>query len=185
MISSQQQDSPAQNYDRVAVTLHWLVAMLIIVVGAVGLLFGWFPRPSRPFWINFHGSAGLVMALFILARVVWRVTHPAPPLPASLSAVVVMGSKALHLLMYVLMLVLSGLGLVAFIWHGRVFNYGLFSLDFAVKSDRAIYHLAQEVHGWTGYALTALFVLHVLAAVWHQFIVKDNLLSRMWFGART
>jgi cytochrome b561 len=72
------------------------------------------------------------------------------------------------------------LGIVTFIWHGRVFDFGVFKVDFAVAKNRAIFNPTEEIHRYLAYALFTLAGLHVSAALWHQFIRRDGLLARMW-----
>jgi cytochrome b561 len=85
-----------------------------------------------------------------------------------------------HWLLYALLFIIPIIGIVTFIWHGRVFNFGLFQIDFGVKSNRAIFHPTEDIHGYLAYALFALAGLHALGALWHQFIRRDGLISRMW-----
>jgi len=76
------------------------------------------------------------------------------------------------------------LGIVTFIWHGRVFDFGLLRVDFAVPKNRAVFHPTEEIHGYLAYALFTLIGIHVLAALWHQFYRRDGILARMWPAAR-
>jgi cytochrome b561 len=85
--------------------------------------------------------------------------------------------------MYLLMLIIPIVGIVTFIWHGRAFNFGLFQLDFGVRSNRAIFHPSENIHGYLAYALFGLVGLHVLAALWHHFIRRDGVMRRMWPAA--
>jgi cytochrome b561 len=85
-----------------------------------------------------------------------------------------------HLLLYALMFLIPIIGIVTFIWHGRAFNFGLFRVDFGIRSNRAIFHPTEDVHGYLAYALLALVGIHVLAALWHQFIRRDGVMLRMW-----
>ena len=71
-------------------------------------------------------------------------------------------------------------GVVTFLYHGRVFDFGLFQLDFGVTKNRAIFHPTEDIHGYLAYALFALAGLHALAALWHQFVLHDGVLRRMW-----
>ena len=61
-----------KNYDNVAMTLHWLTALLVIVQFALGQTWGWFPRPTRHLMIATHMSFGIILTLVVLARVLWR-----------------------------------------------------------------------------------------------------------------
>jgi cytochrome b561 len=75
------------------------------------------------------------------------------------------------------------IGVVTFIYHGRVFDFGLFRIDPGIKSNKAIFHPTEDIHGYLAYAIFALAGLHALAALWHRFILHDGVLDRMWpFG---
>ena len=166
-------------YDRVAIALHWVVAILIAAVGAVGLMFDNVLHPAKAFWLNLHAIFGLVLFGFILARTTWRLTHPAPALPPGTSMITALSAKVLHRLMYLLMLAIPLIGLISFLWHARVFDFGLFRLDPSIAANRAISRPTQTLHAWLTYALIAALALHVLAALWHHFVLRDGLLARM------
>ena len=72
------------------------------------------------------------------------------------------------------------LGIVTYIWHGRVFDFFLFKVDFGVQKNRAIFHPTEDIHGYLAYTLFTVASLHALAALWHQFIRRDGVLRRMW-----
>ena len=61
-VSRQSVASAPERYDAGAIAFHWTVAALIVFLGALGLLFDDIPRRSRPFWINVHGSVGLIVS---------------------------------------------------------------------------------------------------------------------------
>ncbi len=167
-------------YDRIAIALHWIMALLIVVVGTLGLLHDSWPRESQGFWINLHALIGLTVWALIVVRLWWRLRHP-PPAPAPETGVLTYRlAYAVHLLLYLLVFVIPLIGIVTFIWHGRAFDFGLFKIDFGVRSNRAIFHPTEDVHGYLAYVLFALIGLHVLAALWHQLIRRDGLMRRMW-----
>jgi cytochrome b561 len=171
-----------ERYTSGAVAFHWTVAALIVFLGGLGLLFDDIPRESRPFWINVHGTVGLIYLAVVLARIGWRFTHRPPDLPADIGAFCRRASAAAHHLLYLLMLVVPLLGVVAFVWHGRVFDYGLLQLNFGVAMDKNVFRPAEEVHQLLAYALFALAGMHAAAAVWHQFVRRDGVLLRMMPG---
>ena len=171
--------APPDRYDPAAVVFHWTIAALIIFLGVLGLLFGGIPKQARPFWINVHGSVGLIYLALVVARLAWRVRHRPPSLPAEVAEFWRRTSSGAHSLLYALMLGVPALGVVAYVWHGRSFDYGLFQLNFGVASNPAVFHPAEEIHQFLAYALFALAGLHVLAALWHQFVRRDGLLLRI------
>ena len=180
-----QDDTLLQRYRKPAIALHWLVAVLFPIVGVIGLYFGWAPRGERPFWLNLHATAGMAMLIAICVRVVYRLAHRPPPLPHGTSRLGEMAAKGAHFLMYVLMVAIPAAGLVAFIWHARIFDFGAFQVGLGVVSDRSIFHPAQSIHKWLAYGFFIVVGLHVLAAVWRQFILRDHLLERILFPPRS
>lgn len=171
-----------ERYDAGAIAFHWIVAALIIFLGGLGLLFDDIPKESRPFWINVHGSIGLIYFAAVIARLAWRAGHRPPPLPAGVGEFWRRASSAAHHLMYVLMLLIPVAGIVAYVWHGRSFDYGLIQLNFGVPSDRAIFKPAEEIHQLLAYSLFALVGLHVAGALWHQYFRRDGVLLRILPG---
>lgn len=167
-------------YDRGAIGFHWSMALLFVIVGVLGLLHDSWPRGTQSFWINLHALLGLLLWVLLMARFWWRGSHPPPALPPEAGELSRRLSRPVHLLIYLLLFVTPVLGIVTFIWHGRVFDFGVFKLDFAVAKNRAIFHPAEEIHMYLAYALFTLAGLHALAALWHQFIRRDGLLARMW-----
>ena len=184
MGSPQDRDTSLLRYTNPAILLHWLVALLIITVAGIGLYFGVAPRVERPFWLNLHATTGLAMAIAIVARSAWRIVQAPPPWPDGASRLEERGAQAVHLLMYVLMIAIPLFGLVAFIWHARVFDFGVFHLNFGVASERAVYSPAQSIHKWIAYGFLILIALHVLAALWHRFILRDQRLERIFLPPR-
>jgi cytochrome b561 len=186
MSSSAPQVRPASTelrYTHGAMALHWIMAVLIVLVGVLGLLHDSWPRRSQGFWINVHALIGLLVWVLIVVRLWWRRSHPPPALPPEIGVLPRRLSYAVHLLLYLLVLVTPLVGIVTFIWHGRAFDFGLFRVDFGVRSNRAIFHPSEDVHGYLAYTLFVLVGIHVLAALWHQFVWRDRLLQRMWPSA--
>ena len=172
-------------YDSLAISLHWSIAILVAFLATLGLLFDDLPRASQPYWINIHAVVGLLFFALVILRALWRRASPPPPLPGEFDEFSRRYSHPIHMLMYAIMLAIPPLGIVAFIWHGRVFNFGLFTLNFGVKSDRTVFHPAETYHLYLVYLLLALIALHILAALWHQFVRKDHILLRMMPRARS
>lgn len=175
---------PAARYGGGAMTFHWVMVVLIVTVGVLGLLHDSWPKGTQAFWINIHALIGLAVWVLVMARFWWRVTHRPPELPAASGELARRLSGPVHLLMYTLIFVIPVLGIITFVWHGRVFDFGLFTLDPGVQKNRAIFHPTEDIHGYLAYTLFALIGIHVLAALWHQFVRRDGLLRRMWPAGR-
>lgn len=140
--------STVDRYTPVAVSLHWIVAALILFAGVFGLLLDDWPKDTRLFWINIHAQVGLLILVLLMARIWWRRTNMPPELPPEVSQISRRVANPAHLLIYALMLVTPMVGIVAFVWHARVLDFGLFSIDFGVKSNGPVYHQAEDIHLW-------------------------------------
>ena len=62
----------SQSYGGVAIAFHWVMTVLIVVVGVLGLLHDSWPRSSQAFWINIHALIGLMVWVLVIARLSWR-----------------------------------------------------------------------------------------------------------------
>jgi cytochrome b561 len=171
----------AARYTRVAVVLHWLIALLLF--GQIA--FGWFlegiPRgtPARGFYVNLHKSTGLTLALLILARVVWRIAHRPPELPSLMPVWERVAAKWSHVALYVCMLGMPVSGYVAsnFSKYGvKLFNS--VTLPPWGTDNARIYAIFNTTHQVLSYLFVALIVAHVLAALRHLGR-KDGVFSRM------
>ena len=169
-------------YGSTAVAFHWAVAALIVFLGILGLLFDDIPKESRPFWINVHGCVGLVYFALVIARLAWRMSHKPPDLPPDIGEFTRRTSLAAHRLLYALMVLIPMFGFVAYVWHGRAFDYGIAQLNFGVASNPGVFHLAEEVHQALAYCLFGLAALHAIAALYHHFVRRDGVLLRILPG---
>jgi cytochrome b561 len=169
-------------YGSTAMAFHWAVAALVVFLGTLGLLFDDIPRESRPFWINVHACVGLVYFALVIARLVWPTSHKPPDLPADIGPLDRRFSVAAHHLLYALMVLIPAFGFVAYVWHGRAFDYGFVRLDPRVASNRDVFPLAEKVHQALAYCLFGLAALHAGAALYHHFVRRNGLLLRILPG---
>jgi cytochrome b561 len=172
-------EKPAR-YGPQAIAFHWLMFALVVCVGTLGLLHdSWPNKASQQFWINIHALMGLLLWLLLFARLGWRLGH-APPPPASGGRSAQRLAGIVHFTLYALLFVIPIVGIVTFVYHGRVFDFGLFSINLHVASNRAVFNPTEEWHGYLAYVLFGLAGVHALIALWHQFVLRDGLLARMW-----
>jgi cytochrome b561 len=159
--------------------------LLVVVVGVLGLLHDSWPKQTQALWINVHALIGILLWLVLLARFGYRLRHSPPTLPSEIGAFSRRFSGPVHLVLYASMFLIPIIGFVTFIFHGRVFHFGLFDLNFGIKKNPAIFGPTEDVHGYLAYALFALAALHALAALSHHFGLHDGVLARMWSTQRT
>jgi cytochrome b561 len=172
-------------YTRTAIALHWLVAVLILFQIGFGWYLGEIPRhvPARGIMVNLHKSVGITVGLIILLRLAWRATHPAPAFPSSMLPWQVRLARWAHRALYACMLVMPLSGYVATNFSKFGIKYfGLFVLPPWGVVSKPTYELLQSVHVWTSYLFVALIGGHVLAALKHLIVDRDDVFRRMWLG---
>jgi cytochrome b561 len=179
-LESLQPQSTTVRYGAGAMAFHWTMFVLVVFVGILGLLHDDWPDQTQAFWINVHAVIGLALWCVLIARFWWRSRHAPPALPMDAGAFSRRLSSPVHWALYALMFVIPIIGVVTFVYHGRVFDFGLFQVDLGIKKNKAIFHPTEDIHGYLAYALFTLAGLHVLAALWHRFYLRDGILARMW-----
>lgn len=169
-------------YDQVAIWLHWIVAIMMIFMLFFGedLMRG--ENSGGALLPSLHVSMGSAIFLLSLFRLLWRVLNPPPALPITMPAWERQASVAGHMLFYVLMIGLPLTGWLAFPAHASrhaamasVTVFGLFPLPGAPNFGVAM----GGVHGILSKIGIAILILHVLAALKHQFINRNGILRRM------
>jgi cytochrome b561 len=169
-----------RKYDKGARALHWLGALLVIgalVAGwtMVGLPFS--PLKVKAF--NWHKWVGITVLALTLLRIVWRATHK-PPEPLPMPAWQRKVAHALHGLLYLLLLAQPLVGWANSSAAGiPVVWFGVLPLPDFVPHDKALAVNLGHLHGLLGLSLAVLIALHLLAALKHHFIDRDDTLRRM------
>lgn len=164
---------------------HWLSFLLFSSVLIVGftLAYGDLDRATRGPIMNMHKATGTVLLLFAAWRVSWRLREGFIPAAPGTPAWQAVASRSVHWGMLVAMLLMPLSGIFMSLTGGRAIDiYGLFSIP-AIMENRDLASLLRQVHGLTGWVLTGLIGVHVLAALKHALIDRDGTLGRM-LGAR-
>lgn len=168
-------------YSTPAIVLHWLVALLIFVAFPLGLYMADLPlSPEKLQLFSYHKWIGVTVFMLAGLRVVWRLTHTPPPLPASVAGWQRRASAIAHGLLYLLILVIPISGWLMSSAKGvQTVWFGVLPLPDLIGKDKALGHLLEEVHETLNYTLLALVVLHVAGALQHHFIERQPFLQRM------
>ncbi len=171
-------------YDGVARAFHWLiVAMLVVQYSVALLLASILPKSAEDTLVAWHFSMGSSVCVVMLARLAWRLTHPAPPPPTDLPPGLRLLSRVTHWIFYAVFIVLPVLGWAAASAHGaRVKLAGLIPLPLLVPKDDPFGKAMQTVHPAIAVTLLAVIALHVAGALYHAVIKRDGVLRRMLPG---
>ena len=192
----------AVRYTKTAIILHWLIALGIFIMFGIGWfmadlpkkvpdqasfdlfdlgIFSWQvaqPVSPRSFYFNLHKSIGVTILALIFIRILWRFTHKPPTLLASYKKFERKLASGAHHLLYMLMLAVPLSGIVMALNS----KYGIkwFGVPFMAGTDnKPVREFWLSAHQTIGLILLLVVIIHILAALKHKFIDKDETLSRM------
>lgn len=174
-------ESTPKRYHPVHVVIHWLMALLVIMMLGVGKLVMPTVSPEDPqkvMMLQSHFYIGVAITVLLVIRLILRFTVKKPAPADAGNAFLNRIGKITHVLLYILVIgmALSGLGMYQLANLSAVFSgaqaYPTNLFDYPPRMG----------HGLTSWILLGLVGLHIGAAFYHQLIRKDNLIGRMWFG---
>ncbi|GJL97347.1 MAG: cytochrome b [Hyphobacterium sp.] len=182
-----------RKYTAVAIALHWIIAILIIVM----IFAGWQTDDMRQAMLegdtsidpanvamlfNWHKTTGLLILVLSLIRLGWRLSHKVPPLPDGMNAFERFAATATHWGFYALMIGMPLGGWITASASGFpsfLFNAEFLPLPSLVDENEAVYEIVGEVHSKGAWAILVLLGLHIGAALKHHFVDRDDVLTRM------
>jgi cytochrome b561 len=172
-------------YTRTAVALHWLLALLLLTSFCVGVYMHDLPlTPTRVRLFNWHKWAGITILALSFLRIAWRLWHP-PPTDLPMSPWQRRGACLAHRAMYLLFFAVPLVGWAYSSATGfQVVVFGVLPLPDFVAKSKPLADALESTHAALAWTLAAIVLMHVAGALKHQFIDRDGLLSRMWFGRR-
>lgn len=176
----------------VALLIHWLMALALTGLIVFGLLmvnaFKADGLDASVFGMGIydafqtHKSFGLTLFALVLFRMVWRAFNPPPKLPDDMPAIERLAAHAGHLALYFLMIAIPVSGWLmasSSPWEIPTYYFGLFQVWHPLGPDEAMETLLKRVHFWLSMGLVFTVATHIVAALKHHFINKDEVLSRM------
>ncbi|MFZ5507039.1 MAG: cytochrome b [Pseudomonadota bacterium] len=171
-------------YTRTAMSLHWLIALMLFGMFGFGLYMVELPlSPQKLKFYSYHKWAGVTVFLLVLARLAWRITHRPPALPAGMPAWQVTAAKAGHHLLYLLMVIVPLSGWLMSSAKGfQTVWFGVLPLPDLLAKDEALGEALLLTHRLLNWFFMLVVAGHVAAALKHHFVDRDGLLSRMLPG---
>jgi cytochrome b561 len=168
-------------YTKTAMLFHWLIALLIIAAFCLAVTMVNIPgiTPTKLKYFSWHKWLGVTIFGLSCLRLLWRLSHPAPayqPMPEWQKH----AASGLHIFLYILILVIPISGYLYTMAAGvPVIYLGHFPMPVIMDPNPTLKPLIKEIHFYLNMTLLACFVLHVAAALKHQFIERDNTINRM------
>lgn len=179
--------SDSQHWGSLAKTFHWLIVLLIIAQGVLGLYMVDLPKkPNIIPYYSFHKSVGMTVLALAALRLVWRLFDSRPEEHPSMPAWQVFGARTGHALLYLLLFAvpLSGWWFDSVSALRPMYFFGLFEVPHLVAPNADIKELARETHEWLFWGLVVVACGHAAMAFVHEFVNRDGTLSRMLPGRR-
>jgi cytochrome b561 len=175
-----------RRYTRIAIALHWLIA--VAVLGLIA--WGWWmqtipknPPGPRVDAFNLHKSIGMTVLLLMLARIVWRARHRPPPfvpMPRWQSRL----AEGVHIVLYICLIVQPLSGYLGSAFSGYpVRLFGVVLPAWAAKND-ALKEAMSVVHLVNSWVLVGALCVHFAGSIKHAWLDRDGSFRRMWPGAR-
>jgi cytochrome b561 len=170
-----------RRWGAVAQLFHWLIVIFIIAQFTLATLFDDLPAgPKKLTLLSRHKSIGITILILALLRVLWRSSNPTPALPGTLKTWERSLAKLTHVLLYVLLFAVPLSGWLMSSARGfPVSWFGLFQLPDLVPKNKALYDLLVSTHGVLAWSLGIVASVHLVGALKHHFVLKDDVLRRM------
>jgi cytochrome b561 len=162
--------------------LHWLIALLIVCAFALGVTMVDIPgiTPAKLKYFSWHKWLGITVLGLACLRLLWRLTHTAPPYPAGMPVLQQRAASGLHALLYMLIFTVPVSGYFYSLAAGVPVVYlGVLPLPVLIEPNPEWKPILKQVHYSFNMTLLACVIVHVLAALKHQFIDRDGVLKRM------
>lgn len=172
----------ARRYGVVSITVHWVVALVIVGLFALGYwMVGldyydeWYRKAP-----DIHRSLGILLMITMILRLFWRLANTAPAPLETHSRFEILAAHGAHWLLYLLIFTAMISGYLITTADGSSINvFGWFEVPSVTGRIKGMEDTAGVVHYWATWAVVGLASVHALAALKHHFLDKDDTLRRM------
>jgi len=169
----------------VARWFHWVLGAAVIGMLAYGWWMNHIPaRADRVFHRSIHADIGYVVLVLMVIRLIWRSINPTPSLPADTPPWRRIAARISHGALYAVTIAVAMLGWAHSGAHKPDYAdwFGLFRVPQITSPDKAVADAYEDRHIFMAYVLLALIAIHIAAAIWHRFVDRDRVTSRMIGG---
>jgi len=174
-----------QGYGLIAKLLHWLIAVSIIALIPIGWYMTGLSDEDVWYWrlLDFHELLGLVLLVVVPLKYVWMVYSPSPPYSSELTAWERRAARAVHVFFLIAMAIIPLSGFLFVATNGEPIELygGIITIPDIGEFSKGVRDMLGDVHYYLSYGCAALIVLHLLAALKHQFVDGGDSLRRMTF----
>ncbi len=168
---------PVQKWSVISRLFHWTSALLLVITWVFILIYS---NTDNKLYIELHKAFGVSLLFWMIARVINRILTKAPAAVLMPKWQIII-SQLTHFVLYALLIAMPVVGLLMSVYGGRPVDiFGLFQIPVFVTPDRSAARFYNDLHTDIIWPMIVVFTLaHIGAALFHQFIKKDNLIGRM------
>lgn len=168
----------ASTYGSVAKFFHWVIFLLVFSMLVFGFFMGDVPKDWQRFVYNTHKLTGLTILVLVMLRLCWALINKKPALVMT-SAIEKIAEHTVHGLLYAFLMLMPILGWIGSSAGGRPPKLGDWVIGLPLGEDKVLKEWAFHWHGIVAWIIIGLVTIHVLAALYHHFIRRDDVLRRM------
>ncbi len=168
-------------YGAITKTIHWVMALLIIMMLVMGLVMGDIEPLKDKLWVyGLHKSLGITILILVSLRIVWHLISKKPPFVPTITKLERYAAHAVHVFLYTSMIGMPMSGWLMSSAAGRPPSFfNLFTMPAIIEENEQLRDVFGTTHEILGYTLIIAIVMHVAGALKHHFISKDATLKRM------
>ncbi len=152
---------------------------MMIGLLALGLIMVEMPKPDKYVFYGWHKAFGIIVLGLVTFRFIWRMIKKPPKLPENTPKMHKIAAKITHIALYALMFLMPLAGWMMSSAGGHPVSVFGIPIPPLVGKDKELGALMNDLHEWGGYAMIAVILFHVGAAIYHYFILKDEVMLRM------
>lgn len=168
-----------QSYGLLAKIFHWLTFFILIAQLPLGIYLNNLEFSDFKLTVeNIHILIGMTVFYITIFRLIWKSINIFPKNNPSISTTQIIAARISHWLFYVTLLTITLTGMLKLLMAGEEVNFILMRYE----SDYIDYNLAElfhTIHSVSAYFLILLFVIHILAVIYHHYILNDAILKKM------
>lgn len=169
-------------------SFHWVLAIAILAQFGLGLWMEEIPRAERPFYVSVHASLGISILVLMALRLIWRLMNDVPADPPSMPAWQSRASQTMHWALYLVTFATIIAGWMLIGTHRSpvdIYLFGLVKMPQIMTPGSPLHEPLEEIHESLAFVLIGLIAVHVAAALYHHFVMRDTILARMTSGRGT
>ncbi|MEM7751081.1 MAG: cytochrome b/b6 domain-containing protein [Pseudomonadota bacterium] len=177
---------PKYQYGLAARFFHWLTVFMLLLTVPIGFAMT-YRGGELKIWdattnalYSSHKLLGFLILLIVVARLINNRVAGTPPDEPTMKKIFKVAAHGTHHLLYLLLLLVPLTGWVATSMFPALNIFGLFNLPAIASPDQKLSRLIFDYHAYLAYALLAVIAAHIAGALFHQFVLRDGIIRRMW-----